>query len=202
MYRVEEMLRIRNDLQQKLDPRRYEHTLGVSFTSAALAMTYGGDVLEAQMAGLLHDCAKRFPERVLIEKCIKHGIPLTEGELAAPAVIHAKYGRYMAEHKYGITEEDVLNAIAYHTTGRPGMSRLEKIIFIADYIEPLRTKAADLAEMRALAFRDLDACMRAILASTVDYLESKGSAIDPDTLSALAYFEDLEKEKEGKLSHD
>lgn len=189
MYRIEEMQRIRNDLKQKLDPHRYEHTLGVSFTSAALAMAHGGDILQAQMAGLLHDCAKRFPETVLIEKCKKHGVPLSAEELAAPAVIHAKYGRYLAQHKYGITDEDVLNAIAYHTTGRPGMSRLEKIVFIADYIEPLRDKAHDLPKMRALAFQDLDACMRAILSDTVTYLKQKGASIDPATLSALDYFQ-------------
>lgn len=199
MVRLEEMQRIRANLKEKLDPRRYEHTLGVSFTAAALAMAHGEDVRKAQLAGLLHDCAKRYPEIVLIEKCEKHGVSLTKEELAAPQVIHAKYGRYLAVHKYGITDEDVLNAIAYHTTGRAGMSRLEKIVFIADYIEPLRDKADDLGSIRPLAFQNLDACMTAILEGTARYLEGKHAQIAPDTFAALRWFRaEMEKENYAK----
>lgn len=193
MIRLEEMQRIRANLKEKLDPHRYEHTLGVSFTAAALAMAHGEDVKKAQLAGLLHDCAKRYPERVLIEKCEKHGVALTKEELAAPQVIHAKYGRYLAVHKYGIIDEDILNAIAYHTTGRANMSRLEKIIFIADYIEPLRDKAEDLDHVRPLAFQDLNACMQAILEGTVQYLEGRHVQIAPDTFEALRWFQNQDK---------
>ena len=193
MFRLEEMQRIRTNLKEKLDPHRYEHTLGVSFTAAALAMAHGEDIHKAQLAGLLHDCAKRYPQNVLIEKCEKHHVALTDEELAAPQVIHAKYGKYMAEHKYGVTDPEILDAIAFHTTGRAGMSNLEKIVFIADYIEPLRDKADDLDEVRPLAFRDLDACMLAILETTVSYLNGKHARIASGTLEALHYFQTVKQ---------
>ena len=197
-YGIDEIQRIRKILSEKLDPGRYEHTLGVSFTCAALAMAYGEDLDKAEMAGLLHDCAKRFPESVLIEKKKKNGVYLTDSELASPAVIHAKYGRYLALKKYGITDEDVLNAISYHTTGRAHMSELEKIVYIADYIEPRRFKAENLPEIRKLAFKDLNECMLRILEDTVRYLKGKHSNIASDTLEAYEYFKDLKSKDQEK----
>ena len=188
MYSIEEIQHIRRIMQDKLDPKRYEHTLGVSFTAAALAMAHGIDIQTAEMAGLLHDCAKRFPESVLIEKCRKHGIKLSREELQSPAVVHAIYGAYLAEKKFGITDRDVLNSIRFHTTGRAGMSKLEMIIYIADYIEPQRSLADVLPEVRRLAYRDLEDSMYVILGSTVDYLKEKGSHIAKDTLTAFQYF--------------
>ena len=191
MYKLEQLLQYRQVLATKLDPKRYEHTLGVSFMSAALAMAHDYDVTDAQMAGLLHDCAKHFPENVLIAKCQKRGVVLSEDQLKAPTVVHAIYGAYLAEHKYGITDKEIINAIRYHTTGRAGMSKLEKIVYIADYIEPLRSASEILPEVRELAFKDLDQCMYLILEDTVRYLSSKKSFIDRDTLWAFDYFREL-----------
>lgn len=191
MYEVEELQLIRHKLKKKLDSQRYEHTLGVSFTSAALAMRWGGEIRQAELAGLLHDCAKHFTEGELIAKCAEHGVVLGEEELKSPAVIHGKLGRYLAEHKYGIQDTDVLNAISYHTTGRENMSLLEKIVFTADYIEPCRDRAPALSELRRLAFEDLDLCMYRILSDTVDYLTEKGAHIHADTLRARDYYRNL-----------
>ena len=191
MYRIEEIQLIRRSLSLKLDSRRYEHTLGVSFTAAALAMAHGCDISSAEMAGTLHDCAKRFPPSVLIDKCRRHDISLSEDELKSPAVIHAIYGAYLAEKKYGISDRDVINAVRYHTTGRADMSKLEKIVYIADYIEPQRSVSKILPEMRRLAFSDLDGCMYRILEETVAFLRSKRSYIARDTLIALDYFSKL-----------
>lgn len=191
MYEVEELQLIRHKLKKKLDPQRYEHTLGVSFTSAALAMRWGGDIQKAELAGLLHDCAKHFTEGELIAKCREHGVLLGEEELKSPAVIHGKFGRYLAEHKYGIADADVLNAISYHTTGRENMSLLEKIVFTADYIEPCRDRAPELPVLRELAFKDLDLCMYRILRDTADYLTKKNLHIHADTLRAMNYFKEL-----------
>lgn len=140
----ERITEIRKHLKKKLNPMRYEHTLGVSYTCMALAMRYSANLDQAEMAGLLHDCAKRYDDATIICKCQEHGIELTEGELRAPAVIHAKLGAWMAEHKYGITDPEVLSAIACHTTGKPAMSLLDKILYVADYIEPRRDKAPNL----------------------------------------------------------
>lgn len=181
-------IKIREHLKKKLSTSRYEHTLGVAYTSVALAMRYGCDLQKAELAGLLHDCAKRYEDAVIIEKCGKRGIVLTEAELMAPAVIHAKLGAWMAEHKYGIADPEILSAISCHTTGKPEMSLLDKIVYIADYIEPGRDKAPKLSEYRRLAFEDLDEALYQIISATLNYLKSTGGAIDDMTQSAYDYY--------------
>ena len=185
---------IRKHLKKKLTPSRYEHTLGVSYTAVALAMKYGCSLEQAELAGLLHDCAKSYDDVTIVEKCRKHGVELTESELRAPAVIHAKLGAFMAEHKYGITDPEILSAIAYHTTGKPEMTLLEKIVYIADYIEPRRDKAPNLPAMRKLAFEDLDEALYQILAGTLGYLAKSGSEADEMTQKAYEYYDGLRKE--------
>lgn len=180
----EQIITFRKQLKHKLDPMRYEHSVSVSYTCIALAMRYGYDIRKAELAGLMHDCAKRYTDNELIAKCRKHGIALTEAEISAPAVIHAKYGAWLAEHKYGIHDAEILDAICCHTTGRPEMGTLDKILYIADYIEPRRDKAANLDEMRHLAFQNLDQTLYQILKGTLDYLKQKGSLIDPMTMQA------------------
>lgn len=189
----EQMMTIRKQLESKLDPMRYEHSVSVSYTCMALAMRYGYDLQKAELAGILHDCAKRYSDTVLIDKCKKHEIALTEDELRAPAVIHAKYGAWMAENKFGIRDEEILSAIRCHTTGKAGMGLLDKILYIADYIEPRRNKASNLPQMRYLAFQDLDETMFQILESTLQYLEKKGGNVDSMTRQAYAYFKERRK---------
>ena len=174
---------------------RYEHSVSVSYTCIALAMRYGFSLEKAELAGLLHDCAKRYTDNELIARCQKHGLSLTESELKAPAVIHAKYGAWMARNKFGIQDEEILSAIQCHTTGKPGMGILDKILYIADYIEPRRDKASNLARMRYLAFQDLDQTMYEILAGTINYLKGKGGCIDPMTIQTFTWFEKLIQEK-------
>lgn len=187
----EQIATLRKQLKSRLDPMRYEHSLSVSYTCIALAMRYGYDLAKAELAGLMHDCAKRFTDSELITKCEKHGIALTEDERKAPAVIHAKYGAWMAEHKYGIRDEEILAAIRCHTTGKPEMSILDKILYIADYIEPRRDKASNLSDMRFLAFQDLDQTMYEILAGTLNYLTGKGGNVDSMTMQAFDYYKAL-----------
>lgn len=183
-----EIITIREHLKKKLSPTRFEHTMGVSYTCIALAMRYGCDLDKAEMAGLLHDCAKRYDDVTIVQKCEKRGIELTEGELRAPAVIHAKLGAWMAEHKYGITDPEILSAIACHTTGKPEMSLLDKIVYVADYIEPRREKAPNLPEMRKLAFENLDDALYQIMAGTLRYLKSSGAEADEMTQNAFEYY--------------
>lgn len=188
-----EIRKIREELQKKLSPGRYEHTLGVSYTCMALAMRYGCDLEQAELAGLLHDCAKRYDDAAIIEKCAQKGVELTESELRAPAVIHARLGAWMAEHKYGITDPEILSAIACHTTGKPAMSLLDKILYVADYIEPGRNKAPRLPELRKLAFEDLDGALYHILAGTLDYLAQTGAEAEEMTQKAFAYYDAVRK---------
>ena len=190
----EHIATLRKQLKSKLDPMRYEHSLSVSYTCIALAMRYGYDLEKAELAGLMHDCAKRFTDNELITRCERHGVVLTEDELKAPAVIHAKYGAWMAGHKYGIQDEEILAAIRCHTTGKPEMGMLDKILYIADYIEPRRDRASNLSEMRYLAFQNLDQTMYEILAGTLNYLAKKGGSVDPMTMQAFEYFRNLMEE--------
>lgn len=191
------IIELRNELSEKLKPSRYEHTISVSFLCMALAMRYGCDLAQAELAGLLHDCAKHYGDEEIIERCKKQKLPLTEEELKAPAVLHAKYGAWLAEHKYGIEDKEVLEAVRWHTTGKPDMTLLEKIVFTADYIEPRRDKAEDLPIVRPLAFQDLDECIYQILKDTLAYLEDKGSFVDSMTNRAYAYYKQIHDEKKG-----
>ena len=103
-------------------------------------------------------------------------------------MIHAKLGAVLAKEKYGIEDEDICHAIKTHTTGTPGMNTLDKIIYIADYIEPHRTDAPNLFVLRKLAFTDLDETMRIILTDSLDYLNTKNKVIDPATKETYEYY--------------
>lgn len=175
-------------LEKELKYSRYLHTLGVAFTAASLAMAHGADVAQAEEAGLLHDCAKCIGEDEMIRLCEENGVEITVAERRSPFLLHAKAGAILARQEYGVTDREVLRAITWHTTGRPAMTLLEKIIFLADYIEPGRCEAPRLPQIRALAFRDLDGALRAVLDDTMAYLRAQGEPIDPMTERTQAYY--------------
>lgn len=185
MYQINEM---KEKLQEKLNERRYEHTLGVEYTCCALAMRYGADMEKARVAGLLHDCAKHLSGIKLIKKCHKYNLPVSKEEQEFPELLHAKVGAYLAEYKYGVEDEEILSAITWHTTGHPDMTLLEKIVYIADYIEPNRDQAPRLPELRQLAFENIDECLIQILSGTLSYLKEKGGVIDPATSATYEYY--------------
>lgn len=185
---VSSMRKLSKAMEEVQEPKRYFHTLGVAFTACSLAMCHDVNVEDAQRAGLLHDCAKCLSDKKLIEYCTKNHLEISEVELRNPYLLHGKVGAYLAESKYEINDQDILNAICYHTTGRPGMSKLEKIIFIADYIEPGRKQAPNLTEIRKIAFQDLDKAMLKILKDTLDYLASGNGEIDPMTQKTYDYY--------------
>ena len=157
-------------LKKYLDKDRYRHTLGVMYTAAALAMAHDDDMEQAQMAGLLHDCAKCIPNKKKLKICKKQNIRISSVEKSNPFLLHAKLGAYIAKEKYQIEDEEILSAIRWHTTGKEAMSELEKIVYIADYIEPGRNKAPRLAWIRKVAFEDLDEGMYYILKDSLSYL--------------------------------
>ncbi len=171
-----------------LPPKRYEHTLGVMYTAAALAMRYHEDMYHALFAGLLHDCAKGFSESAIITLCNSFRIPISDVERKNPGLLHAKLGAILAEREYGIMDTYITDAIACHTTGRPKMTLLDKILYVADYMEPNRCEALNLGEIRRLAFEDIDECLYAILESTVAYLKQKDAVIDPMTEETYLYY--------------
>lgn len=182
-------------LEQELNYKRFVHTLAVAGTAASLAMCYGADVEKAEMAGLLHDCAKCIDVRKMQRLCEKAGLELSPFEKNSGSLLHSKAGSVLAEEKYGFTDPDLLNAIRHHTTGRPGMSLLEKIIFVADYIEPGRCSARNLPEIRRMAFEDIDEALLKILYDTLVYLNSTGNPVDPMTQMTYEYYRRLDEEK-------
>ncbi len=179
-------------LKKRLDEERFYHTLGVSYTSASLAMKYGFDVDKARLAGLLHDCAKQYSAKELFDLCKKNGLEITKIESEYPSLLHSKYGAFMAEHEFGTCDIEILNAIKYHTTGRPGMSLLEKIVFVADYIEPTRTVLPKLSEIRKISFEDIDKAVIMELEMTIEHLKRKNpDGIDPLSIETLSYYKEV-----------
>ena len=154
-------------LRTVLKPSRVNHTIGVAETARRLAEHYGTvDPERAYLAGILHDCGKN------------RGTALTHGPV----------GAVIAREEYGIQDEEILSAIRFHTTGRPAMTDLEKIIFTADYIEPGRDRAPRLEELRKMAFCDLDKTIVCILADTLSYLRDSGADIDESSLQTYNYY--------------
>ncbi len=182
-------IKMREKLSDKLDKKRYEHSIGVSYIAASMAMVFGEDVEKAMIAGLLHDCAKNIPSDEKVEKCKKHKIPVNSFEKKNPELLHAKLSAYYAKKKYEVEDNDILSAITWHTTGRADMTTLEKIIYIADYIEPNRKPLPEIEEIRREAYKDLDKCLVHILKNIVSYLEKRDKdSIDPVTKETYQYY--------------
>ena len=172
---------IKKELKKELTAKRYEHSLGVAYTAAALAMRYDVDVDRAELAGILHDCAKCYKNDELEHLLKKAHIKLADDERATPQIWHAIYGPVLARKKYHIEDSEILSAIRWHTTGHADMSMLEKIIFIADYIEPNRDEAGDLDEIRRMAFDDITMAVYKVSRDTLEYLEGKNIVINSET---------------------
>lgn len=189
------ILSLEQKLQQTLQPKRYLHTLGVAYLSASLAMCHGVSHRDALVAGLLHDCAKNYPEDRMLSNCLELGIPLSDHEKRIPELIHAAYGTYLAKEEYGIIQEDILLAIRNHTLGRPEMSPLEQIIYLADYMEPERTQPTkpSLDEIRKIAFQNLDEATYLVCCNTLRYFEETKKDADPMTRQVFEYYKNRRK---------
>jgi predicted HD superfamily hydrolase involved in NAD metabolism len=194
---------LHEELRQQLPKKRFLHTLGVEYTCACLSMRYGINIYQAQMGGLLHDCAKYLPDEEILSRCKQSKLPITPIEERNPYLLHAKLGALFAKEKYAIQDEEILDAITYHTTGKSDMTLLEKIVFIADYIEPSRKLIPGLEEIRQVAFVDLDITMYRILENTLCYLcKEKGKReIDPLTEKAYKYYKEI-LDKKGEKQNE
>lgn len=175
-------------LSDKFKHNRYRHTLGVAHTSACLAMTYGADADLAYLAGLLHDIAKQLSEDDMLKEAKRYGLEVNDFEKNHPFILHGPVGACIAHEEFGIDNQEVIAAIRNHTTGRPDMCLLEKIVFIADYIEINRDQAENLDEIRKMAFDNIDDCLLKILKDTLVYLEKSGSDIDEKTLITANFY--------------
>lgn len=190
---------IQEELRKRLKKKRYQHTLGVYYTAQAMAMCFGEDISLAGYGGMLHDCAKYLSGEEMLAACKKNRISISETERVNPGLLHAKLGAHFARECYGVEEEGVLSAIRWHTTGKPGMNELEKILFIADYIEPGRRMLPRMEEIRREAFHDLDEAMYLILFNTLSYLKVSGEGeetLDQYTVDAFDFYRELRERKQ------
>ncbi len=174
---------IKKDLKKKLKPKRYEHSINVMKTAKDLALRYDVDIVKAQIAGLVHDCAKSLTIDEMLELAKEKNYSIPEEFIINPATLHAVVGALLAEEKYGVFDQEVLEAIKKHTTGSKKMSKLDKIIFLADYIEPGR-KGDYVDEVRKLAENNLDQAVLKALDNTINYLKENNNIINPSSLEA------------------
>ncbi|MDD3174133.1 MAG: bis(5'-nucleosyl)-tetraphosphatase (symmetrical) YqeK [Herbinix sp.] len=182
---------IREDMKKLLKASRYLHSVGVEEVSHDLALIYGYNINHAKTAGILHDCAKYLSDEELLKACEMYHLPVTEIERECAFLLHAKVGAAFAKSKYGVEDEEILSAIAYHTTGRPAMTLLEKIIFTADYIEPYRKPLPRIEDIRKAAYNDLDLAVYMILENVLNYLSNNNSKIDNLTKETYEYYKKI-----------
>ena len=178
-------------IKKRLPAGRFLHTLGVIEAALPLATKYGADAQQVKTAALLHDVAKPLTTAEMVDICQAGGDPVTPDELASEKVIHAKAGAVIARDEFGITDQEILDAVKYHTTGRPSMTLLEKIIFVADFIEPGRTKAPNLDKIRRESMIDLNRCVCMIARDTLAYLRDSGAHVDHRTEETYEYYRSI-----------
>ncbi|MCF0141869.1 MAG: HD domain-containing protein [Parasporobacterium sp.] len=177
--------------------KRLVHTLGVAYTAAAMAMRYHYDNVDrAMLAGLMHDVAKCIPDEEKIRRCDENYILLSDIERNNPKLIHAKLGALIAEEDYWIHDVEILNAIRTHTTGAPNMTMLQKIIYVADLIEPNRDDIIPhIDRLQELAFTDLDMAVYKSSELLLNWIKAKNVPIDPMTERTYEFYKNLIEER-------
>lgn len=183
-------------VKERLPEKRYNHVLGVMNTAVALAKVYGVSEEQARIAAILHDVAK-YADRDWMRGII-------EKENMDPLLLdyhhelwHAPVGAYLAAYEFGVADQEILDAIRYHTTGRAAMTNLEKIVYIADMIEPSR-KFPGVERLRAMKNDGLDQLMEASIRQSIEFLTSKNQPVYPDSLKCLKHFE----QQKGNVKYD
>ena len=184
---------LREQAYAMLDEKRIAHVAGCESEAIRLAVRWGEDPDTAAEAGILHDITKRFSFEEQLNLCQKYGIICDTGELAAPKLLHAKTGAAAAKDLFGVPDP-VYQAIRWHTTGKPDMTLLEKIIYIADYMEPTRDFPG-VEKLRELAYEDLDSAMLLGLKMSVEEIRQHGQEPYVDTLDAFTWYEERMKER-------
>ena len=180
---------LRQMVMPYLKENRIAHVTGVESQAVMLAMRWGADPDTAAIAGILHDITKAQSKEKQLKLCEKYGIILENAERENPALLHARTGAALARERFGISDE-IYSAIRWHTTGKPDMSTLEKIIYLADYTEPTRDFEG-VEELRELSFEDLDKAMALGLEMSIEDLTERGKPIFHDTMDAYNWYKNL-----------
>lgn len=185
-------------LKEELSLNRYTHTMGVAEEAVRLAKAYNEDEDKAYVAALFHDCAKELNDTKKLKLCEEYGIKLDSIFLRQISLTHGFLGAELARRLFAIEDNEILNAIRYHTTGRKNMSRLEKIVYIADNIEPNRGNTKDLEELRVIAYKDLDEAMIICLRKSLDMAINKKIMFHPLGIEAIDY---IQSTRGNKIKH-
>jgi len=170
-------------LARMLNPIRYRHSLGVARTAADLAGRHGCSPERAYLAGLLHDIAREMPPEELLYWAEQAGIPVHPVERRVPELLHAPVGAFLASTRWSVSDPAVLQAIARHTTGYPGMSLLDQVVFVADLVEPSRNYPG-VNTLRRAVETDFTTAMIMALDQTIRYVLSTGGPLHPVTVEA------------------
>jgi predicted HD superfamily hydrolase involved in NAD metabolism len=178
MEREQALQKVRDQLTE----HRYQHTIGVMETAIVLAERFGADPLKAELAAIFHDYAKFRPKEEMRQIIVEQNMPAELLQYNSE-LWHAPVGAYLAEIEAGVTDQEVLDAIRYHTSGRIGMTLLDKIIYLADYIEPGR-HFPGVEEVREMAREDLDKALIQSMKNTIQFLMKKNQPVFPDTFNA------------------
>ena len=184
-YRELPLAQLEEVVVRLLKPNRVAHVLGCRDTAVQLALHWGADVTDAARAGLLHDITKALSGDAQLTLCREYGTMLSDFSKKYPKTLHALTGALVAERIFG-ENEAVVNAIRHHTTGKANMDLLEKIIYVADYMEPCRDFPG-VEKLRELAFTDIDWALKLGLEMTLEHLARQGSEVSPETAEALQY---------------
>ncbi len=171
-------------LQTKLKPQRFAHCLGVMDTAIILAKRFNVNEQQAAIAGLLHDCARQFETKDLIAESRKRHLYITDIDLQLPILMHAPLGTAIAKEEYDVHDTAILKAIASHTVGGANMSDLDKIVYLADMIEPHRNFDGLEKIRQAAAEEDLDSAMIRAFDQSIIFIMRKGHTIHPYTVAA------------------
>ena len=177
-------------LKTVLDNWRFIHSVSVAVTAANLASIYNVDVEKARLAGLLHDITKNVKYEEQLNILDSHGYKLTMEDMNTKSILHGYTAAYISRDKYNI-DQDVFRAIFTHTMGEPGMSDLQKIIFVSDYIEPFRDGIEDIENIRKIAYQNLDLAVYTVSKHTFDYLLATGRPIHSQTVKVCEFYKNL-----------
>lgn len=183
MWKEEKII---NYLKSNLKEDRFKHSLSVRDTAEKLATIYGADIEKAKIAGLVHDCAKNMSNEDLIKIAKDNGVIIDEVFYNSPQLMHGLVGSIIAKQLMGIEDKEILDAIKYHTTGKKNMTLLEKVIYIADYIEPTR-KFPGVCSLRQQAYTNLDKAVLLSFNDSIKFIIDSGKLIHNLTIEARNY---------------
>jgi len=180
--------RILTWLEAQVPASRVQHVLRVEQMAIALALAHALDPQRAALAALLHDLAKYFKPQTLLSIAQEAGLPLDPVDEANPHLLHADVGAIVAQREFGVTDADVLAAIANHTLGRPGMSALSCVVFLADTLEPGRGDTAELNHLRTVSQQNLTKAVWMTCDHTLKHLLNASHLIHPRALQTRNWF--------------